>query len=87
MKFKNEEDFYVVETVLDDGQYLCEYLINEATREVHIRGTSRNIHDKRIRKFENFETAEGVRIGLESSDYAKNPRVLKVHTETTIEEA
>lgn len=87
MKFKSKEEFYIIETIKDDGQYLCEYLTNQDTRELHIHDTTRNVHDKRIKKFENLEMAEGVRLGLKNSLHADEPRIMKVSLELSIEEA
>lgn len=87
MNFKNINNFYVIETVSNDGQYLCEYLTNEDTRETHIHGTTRNIHDSRVKRFESLEKAEGICNGLHGDKYAENPRVLKVKVELSIEEA
>lgn len=87
MNYKKTEEFYVVETVENDGQYLCEFLSEHTTRDTTIEGTTRNIHDSRIHKFESYQDAYEISEGIKNDPFSDNPRVLKVKVELNIKEA
>lgn len=87
MNHKKTESFFVVETVSGDGQYLCEFLSEYTTRDTTIEGTSRNIYDKRIHRFESYQSAYEICEGVKNDPFSDNPRVLKVKVELSIEEA
>lgn len=87
MNFKSTENFYIIETILDDNQYLCEYVTDETTKNIRIMGTTRDIYDGRMRKFKDLEEANEVKNRLKNSEYSNEPRVLKLKLEVSIEEA
>lgn len=84
MLINRKETFYIIETVKDDGQYLCEVM--EDTHELMIHHTTRNIHDKRLMRFDNASDAQKMAEAIKNDAFADEPRVLDVTTSLTVSE-
>lgn len=86
MNHRRVESFYLIETVRDDGQYLCKVINDKNSYRPLIHGTSRNIHSHEIMKFDDLNTAINVCKRLENDIHANNPRVLKAEVSVNIQE-
>lgn len=86
MNSKKTEEFYLIETVLDDGQYLCKVINDDNSYRPLIHGTSRNIHSKEVMKFKDLNSAVEICKSLENDIHSNNPRVLKASITVNIQE-